>query len=111
MTVASALPQERRIKETKRKNRRSRVPYVLIAPSLALVAVFLIYPVANVVWSSFHQQNVLKPWDDGFVGLDNFRRILSDGLFWDSLIFTGQWVITEDDLQLIIGFLSAHIFT
>lgn len=109
MTVASALPQQRKIRETKRKNRRSRVPYVLIAPSLALVAVFLIYPVANVVWSSFHQQNVLKPWDDGFVGLDNFRRILSDGLFWDSLIFTGQWVITEVGLQLIFGVILALI--
>lgn len=93
----------------RRARRSTRTPYVLIAPSLVLVAVFLVYPVANVVWSSLHQQNILKPWDDGFVGLDNFRRILSDDVFWQALAFTGKWVVVEVGLQLLFGLALALI--
>jgi len=109
MTVSVSSIRRRRTKSQPLKWGGSRAPYFLIAPSLVLVAVFLLYPVANVVWSSFHQQNILKPWDDGFVGLDNFSRILSDDLFWSSLAFTAKWVVTEVGLQLIFGVILALI--
>lgn len=92
-----------------RPDRRPKTPYVLIGPSLLLVAVFLVYPVGNVIWSSLHQQNILRPWDDGFIGLGNFERILGDAVFWQSLVFTGKWVFTEVSLQLLFGLILALI--
>lgn len=92
-----------------RKHRQPRTPYLLIGPALVLVAVFLVYPVANVVFSSFHKQNVLAPWDDGFVGFGNFSQIASDPVFWQSLRFSAQWVSTEVALQLVFGVVLALI--
>ncbi len=105
VTLARPAPASR----PTRQRRPPRTPYLLIGPSLVLVAVFLLYPVANVVFSSFRQQNILKPWDDGFVGLANFERLLHDPVFWESLRFTGQWVGTEVSLQLVFGVVLALI--
>ncbi|WP_066585182.1 carbohydrate ABC transporter permease [Cellulomonas timonensis] len=92
-----------------RPTRTPRTPYLLVGPALVLVAVFLVYPVGNVIYSAFQQQNVLTPWDDGFVGLANFRQILDDPVFWKSLAFTGKWVVTEVSLQLVFGVALALI--
>lgn len=92
-----------------RRTKRARTPYFLIAPAVILVVAFLVYPVANVFYSSVFQQNILKPWDDGFVGLDNFRQIVDDPMFWSSLSFTGKWVGTVVGFQLIFGVLLALI--
>ncbi|WP_051480540.1 carbohydrate ABC transporter permease [Cellulomonas sp. KRMCY2] len=86
-----------------RRVRSSRAPYALIFPAALLVAVFLVYPVAKVVHSSFRQENVLKPFDDGFIGLANYSAILRDDLFWSSLAFSAKWVGTEVGLQLVFG--------
>ena len=53
-------------------------PYLLIAPAVVLVAVFLLYPVLSVFWESLQNHNLTRPLDDGFAGLDNYRKMLSD---------------------------------
>ncbi|GAA4623495.1 sugar ABC transporter permease [Actinoallomurus vinaceus] len=84
-------------------------PYLLIAPAVVLVAVFLLYPVLSVFWESLQHHNLTRPLDDGFAGLDNYRKMLSDGLFWRSLRFTGQWVVVEVGLQFALGLALALV--
>jgi multiple sugar transport system permease protein len=83
--------------------RRAAHPYLLIAPAVVLVMVFLVYPVASVFWESLRRHNLTRPVDDGFAGLDNYRTMLHDDLFWRSLRFTGQWVVVEVGLQFVLG--------
>ncbi|MGH3369826.1 MAG: carbohydrate ABC transporter permease [Nocardioidaceae bacterium] len=78
-------------------------PYALLAPTLALVAVFLLYPIGSVVYYSLFRYNVTKPRTNGFIGLENYREMLGDPMFWDSLRFTTQWVVVEVGLQLFLG--------
>jgi multiple sugar transport system permease protein len=78
-------------------------PYALLAPTLALVAVFLLYPIGSVVYYSLFRYNVTKPRNNGFIGLENYREMLGDPMFWDSLRFTTQWVVVEVGLQLVLG--------
>lgn len=101
---AGAAPKRRR-----RPRRERWTPYLLIAPALVLVAVFLIYPIGSVVYYSLYDYNVLKPWSTGFVGLDNYVTMLEDSVFWRSLAFTGQWVFVEVGLQLVFGLALALI--
>jgi multiple sugar transport system permease protein len=83
---------------------RRRTPYILIAPAAALMSVFLLYPIGSVVYYSLQRYNVTQPWDDAFIGLDNFRTLLTDDpLFWSSLGFTAKWVGVEVGLQLVFG--------
>lgn len=94
----------------RRRQRRERwTPYLLIAPTGLLVAVFLIYPIGSVVYYSLYDYNVTKPWANGFVGFDNYVTMASDSLFWRSLVFTVQWVFVEVGLQLVLGLALALV--
>ncbi|XVV06457.1 carbohydrate ABC transporter permease [Actinosynnema sp. CA-248983] len=85
-------------------------PYALIAPTLLLMAVFLVYPIASVVHYSLQRYNVTQPWKNGFIGLENFRFMLTeDPLFWQSLAFSAKWVVVEVGLQLLLGLVLALI--
>ncbi|WP_051426348.1 carbohydrate ABC transporter permease [Jiangella gansuensis] len=99
------LDRRRRTRTTPRRRRlrRRATPYLLIAPTLVLFAVFLAYPIGNVFYFSLRDYNITQPWNDGFVGLDNFRAMLDDDLFWQSLIFSVKWVVVEVGLQLLLG--------
>lgn len=89
---------------------RTWAPYALIAPTLLLMLVFLVYPIASVGWLSLRQHTVTQPWKNGFTGLENFRRMLfEDELFWQSLAFSAQWVVAEVGLQLVLGLALALI--
>lgn len=85
-------------------------PYALIAPTLLLMAVFLVYPIGSVLHYSFQDYNVTQPWKNGFAGLDNFRVMLfEDPLFWQSLQFSAKWVFVEVGFQLVLGLALALI--
>lgn len=59
-------------------------PYLALSPVLLLLFVFLYLPLLADVSYSLHDWSSLSPtWR--FVGLDNFRTLWSDPLFWQSL--------------------------
>ncbi|WP_214412982.1 carbohydrate ABC transporter permease [Sphaerisporangium fuscum] len=89
---------------------RRWAPYLLISPTVLLIAVFLVYPIGSVLYYSLRHHNLTQPWADGFAGLENFRRMLTeDPLFWSSLGFTAKWVVVETGLQLVLGLALALI--
>lgn len=93
-----------------RRKRKGRLtPYMLLAPTAVLIAVFLVYPVGSVFYYSLQKYNITQPYDNGFVGFDNFVKIWSDPTFWSSLRFTGQWVVVEVGLQLVFGLILALV--
>lgn len=89
--------------------RKRGAPYLLLAPTMALMLIFLLYPLLSIGYFSLQKYSVIQPWDNGFVGLDNFVAMLGDDLFWMSLGFTAKWVIVEVVLQLVGGLIMALI--
>jgi ABC-type sugar transport system permease subunit len=58
-------------------------PYLLIAPLLLLLLVFILYPVvANIYLSFFKWKGMGKAT---FIGLDNYRTMFADETFWISI--------------------------
>ena len=62
---------------------RSFTPYLFLAPALALIAIFLFYPLASVFYYSFLDYDIVTP--PTFIGLKNYERLLSDPTFWKAL--------------------------
>lgn len=89
--------------------RRALAPYALISPTLLLLATFLVFPVGSVLYYALQHHVVNEPYDDAFVGLDNFRQMFGDEQFWTSLVFSAKWVFTEVVLQLLLGLALALI--
>ncbi|MGY2124964.1 carbohydrate ABC transporter permease [Nocardia gipuzkoensis] len=60
--------------------RRERAGWAFVAPNVAAVAIFLLFPLAFSLYLSFHSWDLFSPMR--FVGLDNYRRLFgSDPLF------------------------------
>lgn len=58
-------------------------PFLLIAPLIALLLVFILYPVvANIYLSFFKWKGMGKAT---FIGLSNYRTMLQDETFWTSI--------------------------
>lgn len=66
---------------------------------------FYLAPAVRAVYLSFTDWNLLG--DANFVGLDNYRRLLGDDLFWNSLWVTAQYVLINIGLQTIVAVLMA----
>lgn len=81
--------------------------------SLPFVVVFLLFSAWPIVWSLFMSvtdmtsRDLRTPFNVGFVGLDNFVRVLTDGDFWRSLGNTGLIVIVAVPAILAIALLLA----
>lgn len=58
-------------------------PYLFLAPALVLMAIFTVYPLLSVGYWSFTEYDILSP--PQFIGLDNFRDLFNDGVFWLAL--------------------------
>lgn len=61
---------------------RTRDGWLFIAPAVAVLGVFLLLPVMMALWVSFSDWNgngSPLSGDVGFVGLDNYRALLTDG--------------------------------
>ncbi|BCG60955.1 carbohydrate ABC transporter permease [Paenibacillus sp. URB8-2] len=76
------------------------VPYVFILPYFALFSVFILYPILYSLMLSFSQWN-----SSGltFIGLTNYKNILTNPLFWKSLSNTGQILIIQVPIMLSLA--------
>lgn len=63
---------------------RSRWPYLYISPFFILFLIFGLFPVIFSIYLSFSTWQGLGPIQ--FTGLSNYQLILSDGVFWQSML-------------------------
>ena len=85
----------------KRYKRVSLVTYLYILPILVLIGIIFIYPLSQVLISSFY--NIRLGAQEGtFAGLDNYRLIFSEPVFWKSVRSSLIWTFGNLILQLII---------
>ena len=68
------------------------LPYVFVAASVVIIAVFNIIPLAFAVWDSVHVDSPLKP-DRGFIALQNYVSVLADPAFQNASVNTLQYLL------------------
>ena len=79
--------------------------YALLAPSLFGVVVFLLLPMFVVLWLSVYRWDLLGPMQ--YVGLTNWRSVLTDSSFRMSLAVTVLFVALVVPVQTILGLCAA----
>jgi len=82
-------------------SRSTALAYALIAPSLFGVVTFMLLPVLVVVWLSLHRWDLLGPIE--YVGGQNWRSVLSDKTFGNSLLVTLMFVAIVVPVQTVLG--------
>jgi sorbitol/mannitol transport system permease protein len=61
---------------------------IATAPSVVILFIWMIVPLAMTIWFSLQRYNLLYPERSGFVGLNNYIYFLSDPAFGSALINT-----------------------
>ena len=86
------------------KRRRPRVnpAYLFIAPSLLLIAVFILEPLAQTAWMSLHDWSIGEA-SHAFRGLGNYRTMLHDPRFWNALKVTTIYTIAVTIGQVVLA--------
>ncbi|WP_375688272.1 carbohydrate ABC transporter permease [Pseudooceanicola sp. LIPI14-2-Ac024] len=85
---------------------RHLMPYAFIGPAILFLAALLVWPLAQAVVLSL--QDVRSVGTVGaWVGLANYREVLTDGDFWSSTWLSLLWVVTNAALQTVLALLAA----
>jgi multiple sugar transport system permease protein len=102
------LPTRRRYLGMRKQLASKAISILLLIPSLALIAVFVIYPLINAVLMSFRSILLYRPSSHGhFVGLQNYVRLLRDPDFWKSFRNTIRFVALVIPAEMLLGFFTA----
>jgi len=87
------------------EGRRTIIGYLFIMPFILGVLIWVVYPAGMAAWLSLNQWNLITP--PKFVGLDNFKTMFADKLFWQSLKVTFLYTFVSVPSGLVISFLMA----
>lgn len=84
-------------------------PYLYLAPMVALVGVFLLYPAVDTVWTSLTDSTGIGKAH--FIGIDNYTALFKDPAFTTSFVNTLYWVAGVLVLQVGLGLALALILS
>jgi N,N'-diacetylchitobiose transport system permease protein len=88
---------------------RASVPYWLILPVVAALGAILGYPIYSLVRLSLQHYTLFEliAHKGQWIGLDNFRSVLGDAVFWHTLVRTIVFTIANVGLTMVLGTLLA----
>jgi sn-glycerol 3-phosphate transport system permease protein len=78
------------------------LPWVLIAPQMAIVLIFFFWPAAQALWQSFMLEDAFGT-SSQFVGLENFQRLFADDTYLASFKTTAVFSLLVAVLGLSIA--------
>ena len=77
------------------------VPYAFIAPNVVLFSLFSFAPLIYAIYISFHDWSLIG--DPEWLGGANYRRLVADPLFWQSLANTGAYALGTVPTSMALG--------
>ncbi|HET9937929.1 MAG TPA: sugar ABC transporter permease [Gaiella sp.] len=82
----------------------------MLTPALVLVALVAIYPLARTIYDSFTNRQFLEGIEPTeFVGLQNYRDLLHDTIFRDSIVVTVKFTLVTVAFELVLGLIIALV--
>lgn len=113
-STVPARPPVRRRRAARRSESSSpvhrgdwRVAWLLIAPAMAGFLAFAVYPLLRGVYLSFTSFHVLTPAQ--WTGLANYRELIHDGTFWNSVEVTLYFVALSVGIGIFFSLLTAVV--
>ena len=90
--------------------RNSGLFYVL--PATILLVLITLFPFFYLIYNSLMRWNLQRAYlGKAFIGLENYRAMLADPLFWDAMRVTVITTISIVVVQLTLGMLLALLFS
>lgn len=85
--------------------RSLRAAVLFLLPATIGFGVFFLWPTVRGIWLSFTDATAFNT--GGFVGLENYQRLVADSVFWDSMRVTLYYVVLNIGVQTVLAMLLA----
>jgi trehalose/maltose transport system permease protein len=102
-SVATPVPTGRRRRRTKLQRRQTRLAWLLLLPSIAVVALVALYPLGKTIYQSFTDQEFLALEPTKWVGLQNYKDLIHDTFFRDSVWMTIKFTLITVTIEFALG--------
>jgi multiple sugar transport system permease protein len=79
------------------------MPYLLLAPALGFIGLFILYPLGLNSYTSFQHRVFTEPTANRFVGIANYLTVATDPTFWLVLRQSAIWVGGSLACQFLLG--------
>ncbi|MFO1141319.1 MAG: sugar ABC transporter permease [Amaricoccus sp.] len=85
-----------------------RADYAYVLPALVVMLIVIAYPIYYTIELSFFKTPpALQLKDKIFVGVENYRTILTSDVFWQVTVNTFIWTVASTFFAFVLGFASA----
>lgn len=95
------------MKSKKRIWGKSARPYLMLLPTFAIIAIFMIYPIFNTFFLSVQNYVMTNLDESGFIGVENFKDLLHDDIFIKAAKNSIVWTVSNVGLQAFLGLIVA----
>lgn len=82
----------------------------LVMPSVGVLVLWMVIPLAMTIWFSFSRYNLLNPDVKGFAGIDNYSFLVGDPSFLPAILHTLQLIVSVLVITVVGGVLMAVLF-
>ena len=110
VATPAPAPRRRRRRRTKLQRRQTRLAWLLLIPSLAIVAFVAIYPLGKTVYQSFTNQQFLAGiTPTKWIGLDNYSQVWHDPNWKHAVILTLKFTVITVSFEFVLGLIIALV--
>lgn len=87
-----------------------RIRNLFLTPAIIYLLVMSIYPFVYSLYLSTTRKNLSRPYQKGFIGLENYSTLFSDDLFQTAIENTLKLTVASIAIELLIAFFVARLF-
>jgi multiple sugar transport system permease protein len=85
------------------KKKEATFGWKLVSPAVILIGLFILYPVLYNIYLSFFEVSLTPGVSNKFVGIQNYRELLTDPTFWNSFGITMLFVLITVFGSILVG--------
>src|SRR3954453_13255634 len=103
------LPKKGKKHLSERARAERRLAYLLCAPAVIVMLIVTGYPIGYAIWLSLQRYDLRFPADKEFVGLANYRDVLTSSTWWSDVWNTVIITVGSGALELVLGMAIALV--
>jgi trehalose/maltose transport system permease protein len=105
-----AAPRLRRRRSTRLQRKQTRLAWLMVLPALVVMALVALYPLGQTIYDSFTDRQFLGGLEPTrWVGLQNYRDLIDDSIWWDSVVVTLKFSAITVSIELVLGLIIALV--
>jgi multiple sugar transport system permease protein len=106
-TVEESAPPSTGNALSLKRRKKAPVGLIFVSPALFFLTAFMLYPVSNLAWLSFHDYSPLRSAATPWVGMANYTNALTNQETYSSIWTTILFTIGSVAIEIIVGMVSA----